>query len=277
MILKTVKNNQSSLESVQTTKISKKSRGKILLLIIVLAILAVGGWGFGGVELWRNIENSQRETSTVLLSLDKDSDLGKKLYEQIRDIHPLYYLSDNEYAIKYEDISSATEFDIIAKRIPEIAALENDGEKVTVSGERMEEILNSIFGCCINIDYNVFGFVDSDSEKSVRLSDYNIERIGNNEYVISFEMEPRPVEAARYFSRYEYVGLSNTIDNQLTDGIENGTQTEKAMIVLEKKTVDVMTEDDKGYSDGYYGVLFMKHGEDFFWVGTYYLGNVIER
>ena len=52
-----------------------------------------------------------------------------------------------------------------------------------------------------------------------------------------------------------------------------------AMIVLEKKIIDRTTQDNEEKSGGYYGVLFggKQASENFFWIGTYYLGNTIEK
>lgn len=290
-----IANNSSQMNSTptQVAESPKKCKNKNLALIIVLTIFAIGGIGFGGFELLQNIKNNQTKTPTTLLSLDKGNSLGEKLYEQIQKItahnfcgskyHPLYDLSEDEYITKYEDLSNSTKFEIIAERIPEITALEKDGEGVTVSGERMEEVFDSVFGDREDVAYGVFGFIDSSSDESAgihrtHLFDYDIERIENDRYIISLKKEPIVnCEMPRYHFRYEYIGLSNTINNQLLNNVKEDTQAEKAMIVLEKKTIDYTTENNEEYSDGYYGVLFIKHNEDFFWIGTYYLGDTVEQ
>lgn len=274
-----------------TQKINNKNNNSLLLISLIF--IAICGFGFGGFELWQRINNSQSKISTTLLSIDSDSNLGKKLYGQIQEIttsdacgqerHPLYELYEDRYVMDYDNLSNDVKFEIIAKIIPEVVNLKKDGEQTLVSGEKMEEILDSVFGEHEDIGYGVFGFTDLDSEglmetQHVHLSDYDIEQANDGDYLISLERGSRlGCDAPRYDSRYEYIGLSNTIDDQLLD--EKVEDMQMAMIVLEKKIIDRTTQDNEEKSGGYCGVLFggKQDGENFFWIGTYYLGNTIEK
>lgn len=274
---------QNTVATMPATDGDKQTDGKGWKIATIIAfIVAVCGIGFGGFELYLNTRKSSIDTST-LFNLDKDSSLGKKLYEQIKDItaaggceqyHPLYDLSEDKYIIKYEDLSNSVKFEIIAQEIPEIANLKNDGDKTIVSGETMEEALDSIFGDHDSTARDLFGFVGYSEEsigtQHIQLLDYDIEQTENNNYIVSLKRRLMLLcDAPRYSSYYEYIGLLNITNGQIED------DNQMALIVLEKKTIDFMNEDDGEKSDGYYGVLFKRKqdNEDFFWVGAYYLGK----
>ena len=181
-----------------TQTINNKNNNSLLLISLIF--IAICGFGFGGFELWQRLNNSQSMIPTTLLSIDSDSNLGKKLYGQIQEIttsdacgqehHPLYELSEDRYVMDYDNLSNDAKFEILAKIIPEVANLKKDGEQTLVSGEKMEEIFDSVFGEHEDIGYGVFGFADLGSEglmetQHVHLSDYDIEQANDGDYLIS--------------------------------------------------------------------------------------------
>lgn len=285
----------------QSAKLGTKKCNHVII-IIIFAVLAVSGFVFGGFELWQRMQEDNVAITSVdegILSVDKESELGKELYEQTHDIvvsagcratvYPLYeridVSRDNSYIVSYDDIPYEYKFKIIAKRTPKIINLWESGGETMVSKEEMEDVLYSI-GLYGDIDYDIFGFSHSnsidDEAQSVSLSDYEITRISDEAYLVSFERREDVIEQpacaqGRYSDHYEYVGLSNTIDNRLLNNGEEDTQ--KAMIVLERKTIDHLNESEGVKSTGYYGVLFelrqKENDKKYFWIGTYYLGNVI--
>ena len=284
---------QVSAEITEQPNKMKIKKCNCLVAILVLAFFAVGGFVFGGVELWQRIQKENSSASTTVLSVDKESKLGQELYEQIHNVelddicngvrHPLYE-AGNKYTVGYEDISSEDRFEIIAKGMPAMANLVQ-GEDVVVSREEMQNALDSV-GFYSDIDDKIFGFGGIDPEdsreQSIVLSNYEIAKINDEEYLISVKERERldvSCVQARYTDAYEYIGLSNTIDNQLIGSGEDDRQ--KAMIVLERKTIDAMDESGEAKSNGYYGVLFEQGQETnegkYFWLGAYYLGNIIEE
>lgn len=264
----------------------KAKNKKYITTIIILAIIAIGGFIFGGIGFWHKTQKDDDVALETILSVDRDSELGKGLYEKIQNIevtnmcgsvyHPLYEGGD---VINLSSISHGYIFGIIAMKIPKIANLKEDGERVEVSEDEMQEVFDSIFGDYRDIDYDVFNFYDSIPDNNIQrrgLYTYEIIKTEDKKYVIELKKEPQiACVQARFQDFYEYVGLSNTIDDQITNDDEYSTQ--KAMIVLEKKTMD--NSDGKTRSNGYYGVLFnqSQDSNDYLWIGTYYLGNVINK
>lgn len=90
-------NNPSQANQIPTQVAgpSKKCKNKNLALIIILAILAVGGLGFGGFELWQNI---QKDDDIKNLQADKT-----KLEEQKAE------KEDTEFEISEMDTEINTE------------------------------------------------------------------------------------------------------------------------------------------------------------------------
>lgn len=266
----------------------KAKNKKYITTIIILAVLTIGGFIFGGIGFWHKTQKDDNVASETILSVDRDSELGKGLYEKIQNIevtdmcgsvyHPLYEGGD---VINLSSISRGYIFGIIAMKISKIANLKEDGERVEVSEDEVQEVFDSIFSDYRDIDYDVFNFYDSSPDDNIQrigLYNYEIIKTEDKKYIIERKEEPEiACVQARFQDFYEYVGLSNTIDDQIMDNKDYDGK--KAMIVLEKKTIDNMKMTGESESNGYYGVLFnqSQDSNDYLWIGTYYLGNIINK
>lgn len=105
-------NDPNQISSTPTQVIESPKKCKHLPIIIVLAILAVGGLGFGGFELWQNIQKDS-DIKNLQAKIDNSAELDKKddadiviehntsIFQGLRFINDDLSFSDQRYRLMY--------------------------------------------------------------------------------------------------------------------------------------------------------------------------------